>query len=127
MGVGDSEQKIKQAFGDDFYVKESEWKDFLIYEDQYLQFEISKEDRTVMEFSVYPLESLRSHKKAYIPPTSTINEQGHIVDKIDYPFVNDTRVIGTWKAVDYVGEMEQFKVSEQQWSGKRCFYFVPSL
>jgi len=56
-------------------------------------------------------------KKANIPPTSTINEQGRIVDKIDYPFVNDPQLIGTWKSVDFVGEMKQFKADEKQWGG----------
>ncbi len=54
-------------------------------------------------------------KKADIPATSYINEQGRIVDKIDYPFVNDKKVIGTWKSVDFVREMEEFKDSEKQW------------
>ncbi len=56
-----------------------------------------------------------SGKKADIPATSYINEQGRIVDKINYPFVNDSKVIGTWKTVDFVREMEEFKDSEKQW------------
>jgi hypothetical protein len=54
-------------------------------------------------------------EKADIPASSYINEQGRIVDKIDYPFVNDKKVIGTWKTVDFVPEMEEFKDSEKQW------------
>jgi len=127
LGVGDSEQKIKQAFGDDFHFEETEWKDFLIYEDQYLQFEISKKDRTVMEFSVYPDKSLRFHKKAHIPATSIIDEQGHIVDKIDYPFVNDPQVIGTWEAIDFVGEIEDFKINEKQLEGKGGKLFLHGM
>lgn len=53
LGVGDSGQHIIQAFGDDFHLKESEWKDFLTYEDKGIQFEIHKKDRTVMELSVF--------------------------------------------------------------------------
>jgi len=53
LGVGDSEQDIIQAFGDDFRLKESEWKDFLTYEDKGIQFEIHKENRTVIELSVF--------------------------------------------------------------------------
>ena len=56
-------------------------------------------------------------KKADIPPTSTINEEGRIVDKIDYPFVNDPQLIGTWNSVDFVGEMEKFKAGQKQWKG----------
>ncbi len=66
-------------------------------------------------------------KKADIPPTSTINEQGRIVDKIDYPFINDSQVIGTWKSVDFVGEMEQFKVDEQQWKGRGGELFLNEM
>ena len=36
-----------------------------------------------------------------LPVTSTINEQGHIVDKVDYPFVNDPNVLGYWRSVDF--------------------------
>ena len=54
-------------------------------------------------------------EKADIPSTSYFDEQGHIVDKIDYPFVNDSKVIGTWKTVDFVGEIDDFKDSEKQW------------
>ena len=52
LGVGDSEQDIIQAFGDDFQLYESEWKDVLIYEDKGLTFEIHKEKRTVIEINV---------------------------------------------------------------------------
>jgi bla regulator protein BlaR1 len=54
-------------------------------------------------------------EKAEIPATSYFNEQGNIVDKIDYPFINDSKVIGTWKSVDFVPEIEDFKDSEKQW------------
>lgn len=52
LGIGDSEQKIKQTFGDEFQLKETEGKDFLIYGAQGLQFEIHKKNRTLMELSV---------------------------------------------------------------------------
>ena len=52
LRVGDSEQKVKKIFGDDFNIREFESKDFLSYEDEYLMFEIHKQDRTVMEINV---------------------------------------------------------------------------
>ncbi|MHC4647396.1 MAG: hypothetical protein ACYTBJ_18040 [Planctomycetota bacterium] len=52
LGVGDSEQKIKQAFGNNFVLKETAGKDFLTYEDEGIQFEIHKDNRTIMEISV---------------------------------------------------------------------------
>ncbi|MHC4537677.1 MAG: hypothetical protein ACYS6K_27400 [Planctomycetota bacterium] len=47
LGVGDSEQSIIKAFGDDFQLHESPWKDILIYEDKGLKFFIHKENRIV--------------------------------------------------------------------------------
>ncbi len=117
LRVGDSEQKIKKAFGDDFKIKESKWKDYLSYKDEGLMFEINKQDRTVMEINVSPVPGSESYKKADIPPTSYINEQGRIVDKVDYPFVNDPKVIGTWKSVDFVREINQFNLAEKSWKG----------
>ncbi len=117
LRVGDSEQEVKEAFGNDFQLKKSERKDYLSYEDKGLMFEISKQDRTVMEINVSPIPGSEFYKKAHIPPTSHINEKGRIVDKIDWPFVNDPRLIGTWKSVDFVDEMEQFRAGEKQWKG----------
>ena len=117
LRVGDSEQKIKKTFGDDFKIEETERKDFLSYKDEGLMFEIHKQDRTVMEINVSPLPGSESYKKADIPPTSTINEQGRIVDKVDYPFVNDPKVIGGWKSVDFVRDIDQFNPTEKSWKG----------
>jgi beta-lactamase regulating signal transducer with metallopeptidase domain len=117
LRVGDSEKKIKKAFGNDFHIREFKPKDFLSYRDKGLMFEIHKKDRTVMEINVSPIPGSKSRKKAHIPPTSTINEKGHIVDKIDYPFVNDSRVIGTWKSVDFVREIKQFNPAEKSCKG----------
>lgn len=36
-------------------IVEDEWKDMLEYEDEGLEFEIHKKDRTVIEFSVFKL------------------------------------------------------------------------
>jgi hypothetical protein len=52
LGVGDSEEKIKQAFGDDFVLREREEKDILTYQDEGLTFEIHKKDRTIIEITV---------------------------------------------------------------------------
>jgi len=50
--VGDSEEKVKQAFGPPSEVEETEFKDFLIYEPLGLSFEIHKQDRSVMEINI---------------------------------------------------------------------------
>ncbi|MHC4559586.1 MAG: S8 family serine peptidase [Planctomycetota bacterium] len=77
LGVGDSEQKIKQAFGASFRFKETEWKDFLIYENEGLQFEIHKKNRTVMEFSVTK-KIPRGHGDSLGKPIESVNEYGDV-------------------------------------------------
>ena len=55
----------------------------------------------------------RRKTAAHIPPTSIINAEGRIEDKTDYPFVNDPEVIGGWKSVDFVGNIEDFKPAKK--------------
>ncbi|UCD27435.1 MAG: hypothetical protein JSV03_09925, partial [Planctomycetota bacterium] len=69
---------------------------------------IIKEDK-IVEQSVEYSPSLDRSAKPYIPATSKIDENGRIVDKIDYPFVNDPQAIGGWRSVDFVGKIEDFK------------------
>jgi len=52
--VGDSEEKVKGAFGPDWVLKETDAKDFLIYEALGVNFEIDKGDRSVMEVNIDP-------------------------------------------------------------------------
>ncbi len=41
-----------------------------------------------------------------------------IVDKTDYPFVNDPAVIGQWDSVDFVDEIEDFDPATKQFKGE---------
>lgn len=41
-----------------------------------------------------------------------------IVDKIDYPFVDDEDAIGKWETVDFVKEIEDFDVDITSWQGE---------
>ena len=43
--------------------------------------------------------------------------QERIVDKIDYSFINDPELIGTWKSVDFVQAIDDFKAGEKHWRG----------
>ncbi len=47
--------------------------------------------------------------------------ESRTIDKIDYPFVADRRVIGTWKSVDFVREIKQFTAGEKQWNSSKLF------
>jgi bla regulator protein blaR1 len=57
-------------------------------------------------------------KAADVPSDSTIDEKGWIVDKVDYPFIDDPAVIGAWKSVDFVKEPGDFKPGEHKWRGE---------
>ncbi len=50
--VGDSDVRVKRAFGQGGVIRETEAKDFLIYEALGVNFEINKQDRTVMEINI---------------------------------------------------------------------------
>jgi hypothetical protein len=54
LRVGDSERRVKNILGDNYRMIETEWKDFLIYGNQGITFEIHKSNRTVMELSFGP-------------------------------------------------------------------------
>ena len=54
LRVGNSEQRVKNILGDNYRMIETEWKDFLTYDNQGITFEIHKSDRTVMEFGFGP-------------------------------------------------------------------------
>ncbi|MFC1634100.1 S8 family serine peptidase, partial [Planctomycetota bacterium] len=72
LGVGGSEQKIKQAFGEDFDLgegknlqfQEDEERDILYYRAKGLGFEIHKQKRTVMEIIIlYPVKGDRGDRE----------------------------------------------------------------
>ncbi len=116
LGVGDSEQKIKQAFGDDFQFEESPSKDFLTYRDKGLQFEIHKKNRTVMEMSV-------SQKIAHEPSSSKIQQPEPDAFKIQrrtlpHPLINDPRILGNWESVDFVRFVGDFEPGTKQKQGE---------
>ena len=48
---------------------------------------------------------------------STINEKGHKIDKVDYPFVSDREAIGSWQTVDFVADPDEFVPGQKQWKG----------
>ena len=45
----------------------------------------------------------------------------HKVDNIDLPFVDDPEIIGTWKSVDFVKEIEDFHPENKKWKGGELF------
>jgi len=99
LGVGDSEEKIKQAFGNDFQLKEYEWKDLLNYEDKGIRFEIHKKKRTVLEIGInQPKRNQNDGTKALTPSrlepfdnvggkdlrTHDLRNAGRILDTLEF-------------------------------------------
>ncbi len=55
--------------------------------------------------------------KAELSPDSRIGKNGRIIDKIDYPFVDDPQVRGKWESVDFVKDMKDFDPAKLKWKG----------
>ena len=51
--------------------------------------------------------------KSWVDPKT-----GYKVDEIDYPFINDSEVIGRWESIDFVKNIEDFKTTQKQWKSK---------
>jgi bla regulator protein BlaR1 len=45
-----------------------------------------------------------------------------VVDRTDYPFVDDPALRGTWEAVDYVATIASFDPDRRQWHGENGLY-----
>jgi serine protease AprX len=80
LGVGDREQKIKQAFGDDFEIQETGSKDFLTYADEGLAFEIDKKNRTAMEINVSQ-KNPRGQRDSSAKPIASVDEYDNVAGK----------------------------------------------
>ena len=57
------------------------------------------------------------YTKDNLPEGSYINEEGHLIDKVDYPFENDPEVIGKWVSVDFVNSPSVFNPKRKRWGG----------
>ena len=90
----------------------------------YMFFEWKSGDYTIrgQKPSYYVLKKISS------TPSLNISIEGKEVkiksDKIDYPFVNDSEVIGKWQSVDFVEKTKDFKPGVQKWQGD---LFIDSL
>jgi len=89
LGVGDSEQKIKRVFGEDFQLEETLGKEFRCYHAKGIGFEIHKKNQIVAEIVVYQTEGDRgdpdvtdSAKAALVRKAVA---EGHIAYKLTTP------------------------------------------
>lgn len=60
-------------------------------------------------------------KKNQFYPSLNTNISGNEVetraDKVDYPFINDSEVIGKWDSVDFVQDINNFNPEKKSWNG----------
>jgi len=94
--VGDSEEKVKGAFGPDWVLKETEPKDFLNYEALGVNFEISKEDRSVMEINIDPEYGDAARLLAYAHAVEFEAQLPQKVAQLDIDSADLNRVIATF-------------------------------
>ena len=89
LGVGNSEEEIKRAFGNDFQLGEYGWKNQLNYEDKGIQFEIRNENKMVIEIDVYQTEhKQRSDRRSSQELSNLVRqaaEDGRISFKLTTP------------------------------------------
>lgn len=80
-------------------------------------------DKKLTQVVVYRPQGTDSKQltPAELPEGSHINKDGHIVDRIDWPFVNDPAAIGKWESVDFVRDMDQFTPGKKNWKGDLFF------
>lgn len=62
------------------------------------------------------IEAIRKGRP-WIAETTTLGADGRLKDKVDYPFVADPDVVGTWRVVDFVREKKQFVPGKRWWRG----------
>ncbi|QHQ60188.1 peptidase M56 [Anaerocolumna sedimenticola] len=86
---------------------------------KYMFWEWKSGDYTIrgMKPSYYVLKQVTGSTTEEVPNSAEETSTQRIVDKIDYPFVNDEDAVGKWETVDFVEEIEDFKVNEVSWQG----------
>jgi hypothetical protein len=97
LGVGSSEQRVVETFGQDFHLKSGKSKDFLTYEDEGLEFEISRTRRTVLEMSIQTGQQEQSDN--VIVPGLRVGDYWLGMTKDDV-----LKRIGRPKSISYKGE-----------------------
>ncbi|MCX5646431.1 MAG: hypothetical protein NTZ17_17385 [Phycisphaerae bacterium] len=94
--VGDTEAKIKQAFGPDSVLRETEFKDFLIYESLGVNFEISKQDRSAMEINIEPDYGAASRLQAYAGAAAFAAQLPQKIAQLDIDKADLKQVLATF-------------------------------
>lgn len=115
---------VVRQMGDDTYMF-LEWKDedYILRHQRPKLFVLRKLPADTKRFQK-PQDYYAADKvgaKAELGPDSRIDQEGRIVDKVDYPFTPDPDVIGVWKSVDFVNQIKDFAPGARRWKGDLFF------
>ena len=94
--VGDSEEKVREAFGPPSEFKETEFKDFLIYDQIGLSFEVNKQDRSVMEINIKQDYGDPAQLQAYADAAEFAAQLPQKIARLDIDSANLPKVIATF-------------------------------
>ena len=94
--VGDAEEKVKQAFGPQYTLRPTEFKDFLIYESLGVNFEIDKQDRSVMEINIDPDYGAGARAQAYAGAAAFAAQLPQKIAQLDIDKADLKQVLATF-------------------------------
>jgi len=62
-------------------------------------------------------EFIENYREKFKKKAENTDKKRVKVDRINYPFVNDEKIIGTWKSVDFVKEIDDFNPNMKKFTG----------
>ena len=74
------------------------------------------------EYRTDKFNKLAEERKNDDPNIKVTVKDGRIYDSMDYNFIPDTEAIGTWNAVDFVQNIDDFKAGQTQWGDTNFFW-----
>ena len=109
-----------------YTIKEMDGSTYMFFEWKSGDYTIRHRPPVYYVLKKVPIESIGQIEPMFgkpheIPSTSTIDANGVLVDKIDYPFENDPCAIGVWKSVDFVDDPNKFQPASPRWKGDLYF------
>ena len=68
----------------------------------------------MFKFNRQNIDKIRRHRP-WIPESTVLGENGALIDKIDFPFVDDADVHGYWTPCDMVRKNSDFNSNKTKW------------
>jgi len=101
--VGDSEEKVREALGPPSEFEETQFKDFVIYDQIGLSFEVNKQDRSVMEINIKQDYGDPAQLQTYASATEFTARLPRKIARLNIDRANLKKVIATFgQPVKYI-------------------------